>query len=80
MKIKMLSFLAVVLMVGSSLNANASITETQLDGSSSDCFEMAMGVYDAALFTYGGDRARALELAAGVYDDCEADETAPYSD
>ncbi|HUH29447.1 hypothetical protein [Gelidibacter sp.] len=49
----------------------------QIEDSPGDCFEMAMGVYEAAVFTWN-DRARALELGAWVYEDCMESEAGPY--
>lgn len=61
--------MAVVVFMSSSLNANSNVT-SQIDDISDDCFEMAMGIYEAALFTYGGDRKKALSLGSWAYDDC----------
>ncbi|RXJ52750.1 hypothetical protein [Gelidibacter gilvus] len=74
---KVLSLLVAVLFFTSSFNANASMMNNQIEDSPGDCFEMAMGIYEAAVFTWN-DRARALELGAWVYEDCMESESGPY--
>lgn len=74
---KVFSLFAAVLFFTSSLNANTSMMNNQIEDSPGDCFEMAMGVYEAAVFTWN-DRARALELGAWVYEDCMESEAGTY--